>query len=142
MNTQKKPRLVLVGNGTGLAGLRSLLKARIAAGHHRNWLLFGERSRAHDFHYREELETWQAQGALAHTDLAFSRDQAARVYVQDLLRANLPRLREWMAEGASIHVCGALHGMAPGVDAVLQEAFGAERVEQWAAEGRYRRDVY
>lgn len=134
--------LVLVGNGTGLAGLRSLLKARIAAGHHRNWLLFGERSRAHDFHYRGELEAWQAQGALAHIDLAFSRDQPGKVYVQDLLRANLPRLREWMENGASIHVCGALHGMAPGVDAVLQEAFGAERLEQWAAEGRYRRDVY
>ena len=134
--------LVLVGNGTGLAGLRSLMKARIAAGHHRNWLLFGERSRAHDLHYREELEAWHARGALAHVDLAFSREQPDKFYVQDLLRANLPRLREWMEAGASVYVCGALHGMAPGVDAVLQEAFGAERVEQWAAEGRYRRDVY
>jgi sulfite reductase (NADPH) flavoprotein alpha-component len=134
--------LILVGNGTGIAGLRALLKARMAAGHARNWLLFGERTRAHDLHYRDEIAAWQAQGVLPHLDLAFSRDQAHKVYVQDLLRTQAARLREWMDDGAALYVCGSLHGMAPGVDAVLQEVFGLDQVERWAAEGRYRRDVY
>ncbi|HSC82652.1 MAG TPA: sulfite reductase flavoprotein subunit alpha, partial [Pseudomonas sp.] len=74
--------LLLIGNGSGLAGLRSLLKERIAAGRQRNWLLFGERNAAHDFYCRDELLAWLASGELARLDLAFSRDQAAKVYVQ------------------------------------------------------------
>lgn len=134
--------MVLIGNGTGLAGLRALLKARIAAGHHRNWLLFGERQRAHDFHHGDEIETWLRDGTLQRVDLAFSRDGAQRVYVQDRLREELPRLREWIADGASVYVCGSLEGMAPAVDAVLREAVGLDALETMAAEGRYCRDVY
>ena len=134
--------LVLVGNGTGIAGLRSLLKARIAAGHRRNWLLLGERSEAHDFHFRRELQQAQADGFLPHLDLAFSRDQPERIYVQQRLAEQRARLREWLAQGAALYVCGSLEGMAPGVEAVLVEALGADALEQLAEAGRYRRDVY
>jgi sulfite reductase (NADPH) flavoprotein alpha-component len=134
--------LVLVGNGTGIAGLRALLKARIAAGHRRNWLVFGERQAAVDFLYGDELRAWQAQGWLERLDLAFSRDQAERVYVQHRLAAAAGALRAWVDEGAAVYVCGSLAGMAPGVHAALVEALGAACVEQLAAEGRYRRDVY
>nr|WP_178116326.1 sulfite reductase flavoprotein subunit alpha [Pseudomonas brassicae] len=134
--------MILIGNGTGLAGLRSLLRARIADGEQRNWLLFGERNRAHDFLCEEELQGWLAGGELARLDLAFSRDQAHKVYVQDRLREQADELRRWLAEGASIYICGSLQGMAAGVDAVLAEVLGAEELEQLIELGRYRRDVY
>lgn len=134
--------LILVGNGTGLAGLRAVLKQRIVAGHAPNWLLFGERSGAHDFHYRVEIEGWQDAGALAHVDLAFSRDQAHRQYVQHALQAQGERLREWLDAGAAIYVCGSLEGMAPGVESVLKEIVGVDALETMAGQGRYRRDVY
>jgi sulfite reductase (NADPH) flavoprotein alpha-component len=134
--------LVLVGNGTGLAGLHALLRARIAAGHRRNWLLFGERTAAHDFLFRDRLATAQAGGFLPHLDLAFSRDGGQRVYVQHRLREQAKRLRVWLEDGAAIYVCGSLEGMAPGVEAVLVEVLGADALEQLAADGRYRRDVY
>lgn len=134
--------LILVGNGTGIAGLRAHLKARIAAGARRNWLLFGERQSDRDLHYREELEQWEAEGFLSRVDLAFSRDGAERRYVQHLLAAQADLLHEWVQEGAAIYVCGSLAGMAPGVDAALRDALGDGKVEQLLAEGRYRRDVY
>ena len=134
--------LILIGNGTGIAGLRALLRERIAAGRHRNWLLFGERQRAHDFHYRDEIEGWLARGRIEKLDLAFSRDQATRVYVQDVLRAAAHAVRAWVQEGAAIYVCGSLEGMAPGVDAALTEALGSQCLAQLLAQGRYRRDVY
>jgi sulfite reductase (NADPH) flavoprotein alpha-component len=134
--------MVLIGNGTGLAGLRAHLKARALGGHHRNWLVFGERQRAHDFHHRGEIEGWLRDGHLQHLDLAFSRDGAQRVYVQDVLRGHVERLRQWVADGAAVYVCGSLEGMAPAVDAVLREAVGLDELEAMAADGRYCRDVY
>ncbi|SEI09845.1 sulfite reductase (NADPH) flavoprotein alpha-component [Pseudomonas asplenii] len=134
--------LILIGNGSGLAGLRSLLKARIAEGQQRNWLLFGERNQAHDFYCREELQGWLASGDLARLDLAFSRDQQAKIYVQDRLREAADELHRWLAEGAAIYICGSLQGMAAGVDQTLVELLGAEAVEQLIEQGRYRRDVY
>ncbi|GGK08350.1 PepSY domain-containing protein [Pseudomonas matsuisoli] len=134
--------IILIGNGTGLAGLRSLLKARIAAGHSRNWLLFGERNAAHDFYCEDEVRGWLSDGGLARLDLAFSRDQAERVYVQDRLRDAADELRAWVAEGASIYVCGSLNGMAGGVDSVLRAVLGDAIVDDLVEQGRYRRDVY
>ncbi|NMZ10469.1 flavodoxin [Pseudomonas proteolytica] len=134
--------MILLGNGTGLAGLRSLLKARIADGQQRNWLLFGERNIAHDYHCQDELQGWLANGDLALLDLAFSRDQAEKVYVQDRLRESADVLRKWLADGAVIYVCGSLQGMAAGVDQVLVEVLGGEAVERLIEQGRYRRDVY
>ncbi|RAU49721.1 MULTISPECIES: sulfite reductase flavoprotein subunit alpha [unclassified Pseudomonas] len=134
--------LILIGNGTGLAGLRSLLKARIAQGEPRNWLLFGERNVAHDFHCGDELNNWLASGDLARMDLAFSRDQAQKVYVQDRLREAADELRVWINEGAAIYICGSLEGMAGGVDEVLKAVLGEHVVQRLIEQGRYRRDVY
>lgn len=134
--------LILIGNGTGLAGLRAILRERIAAGRRRNWLLFGERNAAHDHHWREEIERACAAGDIERLDLAFSRDQPERIYVQHRLAEHADVLRAWVGEGASIHVCGSLEGMAPGVDAVLRDILGDAQVEDLLATARYRRDVY
>lgn len=134
--------LILIGNGTGLAGLRSLLKARERQGHGGNWLIFGERNSAHDFYFRSEIEAWQASGHLRRLDLAFSRDQAERVYVQQRLHEAAAQLRHWLDGGAAIYVCGSLLGMADGVDRVLREVLGDQGVEHLIEAGRYRRDVY
>lgn len=134
--------LILLGNGTGLAGLRSLLKARIADGQQRNWLLFGERNIAHDYLCQDELQGWLASGDLALLDLAFSRDQEEKIYVQDRLRESADVLRKWLADGAAIYVCGSLQGMATGVDQALKDILGNEALERLIEQGRYRRDVY
>lgn len=134
--------LILLGNGTGLAGLRSLLKARIADGQQRNWLLFGERNIAHDYLCQDELQGWLASGDLALLDLAFSRDQEEKIYVQDRLRESADVLRKWLADGAAIYVCGSLQGMATGVDQALADILGNEALERLIEQGRYRRDVY
>ncbi|MEJ5280825.1 sulfite reductase flavoprotein subunit alpha [Pseudomonas sp. MYb541] len=134
--------LILLGNGTGLAGLRSLLKARIADGQQRNWLLFGERNIKHDFLCQDELQGWLASGDLALLDLAFSRDQEEKIYVQDRLRESAEVLRRWLSDGAAIYVCGSLQGMAAGVDQALVDILGSEAVERLIEQGRYRRDVY
>lgn len=134
--------LILIGNGSGMAGLRGHLKARVAAGQGRNWLLFGERNAAHDFLYRAELEGWQADGMLAGLDMVFSRDQGERVYVQDRLLQRRAQVAGWVVEGAAIYVCGSLDGMAGGVDQALGQILGRPALEALAVEGRYRRDVY
>ncbi|MBB3242915.1 sulfite reductase (NADPH) flavoprotein alpha-component [Pseudomonas sp. Tn43] len=134
--------MILLGNGTGLAGLRSLLKARIADGQQRHWLLFGERHREHDYLCRAELEEWLINGDLERLDLAFSRDQAEKIYVQDRLRESADELKKWLADGAMIYICGSLQGMASGVDHALNELLGIEEVERLIEQGRYRRDVY
>ncbi|GGD36577.1 sulfite reductase subunit alpha [Pseudoxanthomonas indica] len=134
--------LILIGNGTGIAGLRAHLKARALRGQARNWLLFGERQRAHDFLFEQGIQAWQEAGVLTRVDLAFSRDQVQRYYVQDALRAAAGELRAWVEDGAAIYVCGSLEGMAPGVDAALQEVLGAAALDALRMAGRYRRDVY
>ena len=138
-----EPRpLILLGNGTGLAGLRSLLKAQINQGLNRNWLVFGERNAAHDFFCQNELLGWLDGGQLARLDLAFSRDQAEKIYVQHRLLAAADELKSWLQDGAAIYVCGSLQGMAAGVDQALRQVLGDEAVVQLTEEGRYRRDVY
>jgi sulfite reductase (NADPH) flavoprotein alpha-component len=134
--------LILIGNGSGIAGLRGHLKARVLAGQGRNWLLFGERNEAHDYHYRDELLAWRQAGMLEQLDMVFSRDQAQRRYVQDRLAEQAGAVRGWIADGAAIYVCGSLDGMAGGVDAALAVIVGREQLDRLAAAGRYRRDVY
>jgi len=134
--------LVLIGNGSGIAGLRGHLRARAAVGQGRNWLLFGERNAAHDLHYGAELHALRDAGMLERLDLAFSRDQPERLYVQDVLRRQASALAEWMRQDAAIYVCGSLDGMAGGVDKALRDILGAEQVDALATQGRYRRDVY
>lgn len=134
--------LILIGNGSGIAGLRGHLKSRILAGQRRNWLIFGERNAAHDYHYREELQAWHASGDLPRLDVVFSRDQPERLYVQDSLRTHADELKLWLEQGAAIYICGSLAGMAGGVDQALEDLLGRPALDALAADGRYRRDVY
>ena len=136
------PAMILIGNGTGIAGLRSLLREADGAGQHGHWLLFGERQQACDALYAQEIIDWQQQGHLARVDQAWSRDGDTRMYVQDLLRAASAELRHWIADGSCVYVCGSLQGMAQGVDEVLRETLGDDAVDALLADGRYRRDVY
>src|SRR5690606_20597046 len=75
--------VILIGNGTGIAGLRAHLRERISAGERRNWLLFGERTAAHDFFFGDDLRAWQRDGWIARLDTVFSRDGGEHHYVQD-----------------------------------------------------------
>lgn len=134
--------LILIGNGTGLAGLRSHLRTRAAAGRHDNWLVFGERQATHDFLYRDEIEAWQAAGVLQKLDMVFSRDQEERLYVQHRLLQSADALLQWLQSDAAIYVCGSLQGMASGVDAALRQVAGDALVNELVLRGRYRRDVY
>lgn len=134
--------VIFIGNGTGIAGLRALLKARMARGHTRNWLIFGERHAGTDRLHVDEVEQWHALGGIERLDLVWSRESHGSRYVQDRLRSLRDEVRSYVDEGASIYVCGSLAGMAPGVDAALRHTLGDTRVDELAATGRYRRDVY
>ena len=135
---------IYIGNGSGMAGLRSHLRARVAGGERRNWLIFGERQRAFDSICAGEIGQWREDGFLPELDLVFSRDpdQAGGAYVQDRMRARADVLREWIADGAVLYVCGSLQGMAGGVDAALEDLLGRAALDLMIETGRYRRDVY
>lgn len=132
----ERPRL-LIGAGTGIAGLRGHVKA----GGQRAWLVFGERSRAGDYLLGDEIEAALVAGALARRDLAFSRDEGGG-YVQDVLRAQAADLRAFVDQGAAIFVCGSLAGMGHGVHDALGEILGAARLQKLTEDGLYRRDLY
>ena len=134
--------MLMIGNGTGIAGLRAHLHRRVTLRHRRNWLIFGERNAAHDSFYADELRQWHATGDLERLDLVFSRDQAERVYVQDRLLRLEAEVRAWMDAGAAIYVCGSVLGMAPGVRDSLATILGQDQLESLARSGRYVRDVY
>lgn len=134
--------IICIGNGTGIAGLMSLLHTRTRHNYTENWLIFGERQRAHDFFYASTIEAWQTMGMLKRLDLAFSRDQEQRVYVQDIIRQNAAELINWIERGAVLYVCGSIDGMASGVDQALIHILGEEQVDELRQQGRYRRDVY
>ncbi|XUL91657.1 molybdopterin-dependent oxidoreductase [Streptomyces galilaeus] len=145
--------MVMVGPGTGVAPFVGFLQERRALGHAApNWLLFGEQHRATDFYYEEELTELLDEGTLARLDTAFSRDQRAKVYVQDRMREHGPELWHWLQEGAHFYVCGDASRMAKDVDRALRdiavahggldEAEAASYVKQLAAAKRYVRDVY
>lgn len=139
--------LILIGNGTGIAGLRALLKARATQhgdrrGDLRTWLLFGERHPDRDAFYADELDAWQAAGVLTRCDRIWSRQQAERRYVQHAVAESVAEVAAWVDAGAAIYVCGSLDGMAGGVDAALAAGLGRERLDALIAAGRLRRDVY
>ncbi|WP_407411735.1 PepSY domain-containing protein [Acinetobacter sp.] len=134
--------VICIGNGTGIAGLMSLMQARIRLDYTDNWLIFGERQREHDFFYQRTIEAWQSTGMLKRIDLAFSRDQADKVYVHHKLREQASELRAWIDKGAVLYVCGSIQGMASDVDRALIDILGEACVDQLRETGRYRRDVY
>jgi sulfite reductase (NADPH) flavoprotein alpha-component len=145
--------MIMVGPGTGIAPFRAFLQERQAVGATgRNWLFFGEQRASHDFYYRDELEAMQEAGALSRLDTAFSRDQAAKVYVQHRMLEAGPELWAWLQEGAHFYVCGDATRMAKDVDAALRQV--VQTHSGWSAEDagayvaklmqdkRYVRDVY
>ncbi len=134
--------VILIGNGTGIAGLMSILKNRQQHGFHQNWLIFGERQQQHDFFFAEQIQQWVDQQHIQRLDLAFSRDQAERVYVQQRLAAQRVLVQQWIEQGASIYVCGSIDSMAPAVDQVLTDILGDAMMEKLIIEARYCRDVY
>ncbi|MGV4926983.1 molybdopterin-dependent oxidoreductase (plasmid) [Streptomyces sp. BHT-5-2] len=145
--------MIMVGPGTGVAPFVGFLEDRLARGHTGpNWLFFGEQCRATDFYYREELEGYQASGHLDRLDLAFSRDQRNKVYVQDRMRENGARLWRWLQDGAHFRVCGDAGRMAKDVDQALRDIAATHGgmdadeadayVRRLTADKRYVRDVY
>ncbi|MFF3886342.1 molybdopterin-dependent oxidoreductase [Streptomyces sp. NPDC001914] len=145
--------MVMVGPGTGIAPFMGFLHERRALGHRApNWLFFGEQHRATDFYYEDELDAFLADGTLARLDTAFSRDQRAKVYVQDRMREHGPQLWSWLRDGAHFYVCGDASRMAKDVDQALRDIAvthgglapdgAAAYVKQLTAEKRYVRDVY
>lgn len=145
--------LIMVGPGTGIAPFRAFLEDRAARGATgRNWLFFGDQREATDFLYRAELETFQSRGVLHRLDLAWSREQGHKVYVQDKMREQGADVWSWLEGGAAFYVCGDAARMAKDVDVALHEVIqraGGKSAEQAAAyvrdlksAKRYRRDVY
>jgi sulfite reductase (NADPH) flavoprotein alpha-component len=134
--------IICIGNGTGIAGLMSLLQQRNRQNYTANWLIFGERQRRHDFFYQETIQAWLNMGSLQRLDLAFSRDQEQRIYVQDILRSNADELIKWIEQDAVIYVCGSIEGMASGIDQALTDILSEEKLDELRQAGRYRRDVY
>lgn len=133
--------LILIGNGVGVAGLRAHLKARIDAGLGPNWLLFGERSQAHDSHFAAELDAWRDAGQLHRLDRCFSREPGGG-YVQHALFSAADAVRAWVAAGAAIYLCGSRQGMAEDVDLALRTILGEGIHATLGEEGRYLRDVF
>lgn len=131
---------ILIGAGSGLAGLRGHLQARPAGSH--NWLVFGERCPDTDRILAEEAENWLMGGHLQYLNLAFSRDPQQPAYVQDCLRKHQARLVEWLDNGAVIYLCGSLQGMGRSVESLLAELLGQKKFRALQQQGRYRADLY
>lgn len=145
--------VIMVGPGTGVAPFRAFLQERRAVGAvGKNWLFFGEQRRSSDFLYEEELHGWEREGVLNRLDLAFSRDQAEKVYVQHRMRERSRELYAWLEEGAHFFVCGDGARMAKDVDLELQAVVSRESgcssedaasyVENLKKTKRYKKDVY
>ncbi len=145
--------IIMIGPGTGIAPFRSFLAHRDATGASgRNWLFFGEQHFVTDFLYQTELQNWLETGTLTKLNVAFSRDQKEKVYVQHKMLKYGQELFDWISNGASIYICGAKEPMSVDVEDTLMqivEKFGdktieeaVQFVEQLKDEGRYLKDVY
>jgi sulfite reductase alpha subunit-like flavoprotein len=145
--------MIMIGPGTGIAPFRGFLQERQARGcRGRNWLFFGDQHADEHFYYRDELEGMFRSGFLTRLDLAFSRDQRERVYVQHRMIQHGAELWSWLADGGHLYVCGDAARMARDVDDTLLkiaqihgklDADGALVFKkQLVAEKRYVRDVY
>ncbi len=142
--------LILIGAGTGIAGLRAHLQARAKtmarsaqpAPARNAWLFFGERSSRHDYLCQLEIEAWKRSNVLSKVDLTFSRDDPVAPYVQHNLSSQAQEVRAWVKSGAQILICGNAQRMAPGVDKALRQMLGTQEVDMLLATGRIRRDVY
>lgn len=144
---------IMIGPGTGIAPFRAFVQDRVAAGATgRNWVFFGDQKSSTDFLYQEEWESYLAKGQIAHLDLAWSRDQILKVYVQDKMREKGAELWNWLSNGGHFYVCGDAKRMAKDVDVALHDVIArhggmsaeqaVEYVKQMKKDKRYQRDVY
>jgi sulfite reductase (NADPH) flavoprotein alpha-component len=145
--------VIMVGPGTGIAPFRGFVQEREAAGASgRNWVFFGGRSLYHDFLYQLEWQQALKRKSVHRVDVAFSRDQAEKIYVQHRIRQAGKELFAWLSNGAYFYVCGDASAMAPDVNAALLDVvrehgnLDADDAQAWVADltadGRYLRDVY
>lgn len=134
--------LILIGNGSGIAGLRALLRERSQLPGSRQWLIFGERDPACDRIFAAETRAMLSCGQLLCEDRAFSRDAQRPRYVQDVMHEQAPRLRSWLMAGAAVYVCGCKQGMGQAVDDTLREIAGNHVVSIMHEQDRYLRDLY
>jgi sulfite reductase (NADPH) flavoprotein alpha-component len=145
--------VIMVGPGTGLAPFRGFLQEREAtAAAGRNWLVFGHRNYTHDFLYQLELQDWLKSSLLTRLDVAFSRDQPEKRYVQNTLWDARSDLYAWLKDGAALYVCGDANAMAKDVHATLlriladqgkqDETAAKAELDAIRRDGRYLRDVY
>ena len=146
-------RIIMVGPGTGVAPFRAFMQERDATGASgQSWLFFGNRQYTHDFLYQLEWQDLLKRGVLTRLDVAFSRDQRQKIYVQDRLWEKRHDLYAWLQEGASLYVCGDANAMAKDVHSTLLR-IGADQggtdeagTQAWLdglrRAGRYLRDVY
>jgi sulfite reductase (NADPH) flavoprotein alpha-component len=148
-----KTPIIMVGPGTGVAPFRAFLQERRANGDTgRNWLFFGDQRRDYDFLYSAEIAAMQSSGHLSRLDLAFSRDQQEKVYVQDRMLERSRELYAWLEDGAHFYVCGDAKRMAKDVEAALLQVVVKEGgkspeeakayLEKLKEDRRYQRDVY
>ena len=145
--------VIMVGPGTGVAPFRAFVEHRAALGNSgKNWLFFGDQHYTYDFLYQLEWQDHLKEGTLTRLDVAFSRDQPEKVYVQDRMIQNAKELYEWLEEGAHFYVCGDANRMAHDVHealiSVVENQAGISReaaevyVEDLKKTKRYQRDVY
>ena len=145
--------IIMVGPGTGIAPFRAFIEERKATGARgKNWLFFGDRSQSTDYLYQNEWETYQKDSILTDLDLAWSRDQAEKVYVQHKMLEKKEQLWSWLGDGAVFYVCGDASRMAKDVDQALRTiaqeegSMSEEDASAWVKnlqkEKRYLKDVY
>lgn len=145
--------IIMIGAGTGVAPYRGFIEERVETGAQgKSWLFFGERNYTNDFLYQLEWQEHLASGALTRIDVAFSRDQPEKIYVQHRLWDQRKGILAWLDEGAHLYVCGDEKGMAKDVDATLvkilaeplkgDEEAGRAKLKELTKAGRYQRDVY
>ncbi len=145
--------IIMIGPGTGVAPFRAFVSEREQTGATgRNWLFFGDRTFEWDFLYQSEWLEWRKRGLLTRMDVAFSRDQDSKIYVQDRMLERGAELWSWLEDGAFVYVCGDAQHMAPDVHRALLQVIASHgaRSEEDAAEyvlqlqqaRRYQRDVY
>jgi len=145
--------IIMIGAGTGVAPYRAFLEERVELEQKgKGWLVFGERNYTNDFLYQLEWQEHLASGSLTRIDVAFSRDQPEKIYVQQRLWEARDELLGWVEEGAHIYVCGDEKGMARDVDVMLSRILaesargddeaGRAKLKELAKAGRYQRDVY
>ena len=145
--------IIMIGNGTGIAPFRAFMQARAAReAPGKNWLVFGNPHFTEDFLYQTEWQGWQKDGFLHRYSLAWSRDQAEKVYVQDKLREEAARVWQWLKDGAYVYVCGDAARMAKDVERALLDIIAgeggmdadaaADYLDELRQARRYQRDVY